>query len=64
MTVKSDLKKAAAAGLVAKGTYMSAAESTQDMSAKTKYEEMAKEMDKHMEFLNSRLSYLEDNTIV
>ncbi len=64
MTVKSDIKKAAAAGMAAKGTYLMAAESTQDMSAKGRYEEMAKDLDKHLEFLNSRLAYLEENTLI
>lgn len=64
MTVKSDLKKAVAAALAAKGTYLMAAESTQDMSAKTRYEEMASDVDKHVEFLNNRLTYLGENTLL
>lgn len=64
MTVKSDLKKAVAAALAAKGTYLTAAESTQDQSARTKYEEMSMDVDRHIEFLNNRLQYLNDNTLL
>ncbi|HWP95620.1 MAG TPA: DUF1657 domain-containing protein [Syntrophomonadaceae bacterium] len=64
MTVKSDLKKAVAAAMAAKGSYLTAAESTQDPSAKNKYEEMAMDADKHVEFLNSRIQYLTDNTLL
>jgi hypothetical protein len=41
MTVKSDLEKAVASAESAKGTYLVAAQSTEDATAKQKYEEMA-----------------------
>lgn len=58
MTVQSDLKKAVAAAESAKGTYLMAAESTEDQTAKSTYQQMSQEMDKHVSYLNSRLSYL------
>ncbi len=64
MTVISDLKKATAAAMVAKGTYMTAAESTEDVSAKSHYEEMVNELDKHIQFLNGRITYLDENIIL
>lgn len=58
MTVQSDLKKAVAAAEAAKGTYLMAVESTEDQSAKSMYQKMAQEMDAHVDYLNSRVSYL------
>ena len=58
MTVKSDLKKAIASAQSAKGTYLVAAESTEDQSAKDRYQQMASDIDVHLEYLNSRLDYL------
>jgi rubrerythrin len=58
MTVQSDLKKAIASAQAAKGTYLMAAESTEDQSAKDRYQQMACDMDVHLEYLNSRLDYL------
>jgi rubrerythrin len=58
LTVQSDLKKAIASAQAAKGTYLMAAESTEDQSAKERYEQMASEMDNHLDYLNSRLQYL------
>ncbi|HCJ57238.1 DUF1657 domain-containing protein [Lutispora sp.] len=58
MTVQSDLKKAIASAEAAKGTYSMAAESTEDQTAKQKYEEMKVDMDKHLMYLNNRLNYL------
>ena len=61
MTVQSDLKKAIASAEAAKGTYAMAAESTEDQSAKQKYQEMKTDMDKHLMYLNNRLNYLTNN---
>lgn len=58
MTVQSDLKKAIASTEAAKGTYAMAAESTEDQTAKQKYEEMKIDMDKHLMYLTNRLNYL------
>ena len=58
MTVKSDLEKAVASAESAKGTYLVAAQSTEDATAKQKYEEMAMNIESHVSYLNSRLDYL------
>jgi len=58
LTVKSDLQKAVASAQAAKGTYLMAAQSTEDQSAKQQYEQMAMDIDNHMDYLNSRLDYL------
>jgi rubrerythrin len=64
MTVQSDLKKAIAAAEAAKGTYSMAAEATQDQTAKDEYQQMSSDMDRHLMFLNNRLSYLDkSNTL-
>jgi rubrerythrin len=61
MTVKSDLEKAVASAESAKGTYLVAAQSTEDATAKQKYEEMAMNIDSHVSYLSSRLDYLNSN---
>ena len=58
MTVQSDLQKAIAACEAAKGTYKVMAQSTEDQSAKQMYNEMSTDLEKHILFLNGRLSYL------
>lgn len=58
MTVKSDLEKALASAESAKGTYMVAAQSTEDQTAKQKYEQMANDINNHISYLNSRVQYL------
>jgi rubrerythrin len=58
LTVQSDLQKAVASAQSAKGTYLMAASSTEDTSAKQRYEAMAGEMDSHLSYLSSRLQYL------
>lgn len=62
MTVKSDLQKAVASAQSAKGTYLMAAQSTQDSSAQQRYEAMAADIDSHMSYLNSRLQYLDSSS--
>ena len=64
MTVKSDLQKAVASAESAKGTYLVAAQSTEDATAKQKYEEMAMNIDSHVTFLNSRIDYLNGSNIL
>ena len=55
MTVRNDLKKAIAAAEAAQGTYAMAAESTDDPSAKQKYQQMKADIDNHLMFLNNPL---------
>jgi rubrerythrin len=64
MTVKSDLEKAVASAESAKGTYLVAAQSTEDITAKQKYEQMAKDMENHVSYLSSRLDYMNNSKIV
>jgi rubrerythrin len=56
MTVKKDLEEAVAAAESAKGTYAAFATSTDDQSAKTMFEQMSQDMDRHIVQLNSRVS--------
>ncbi|MFZ3172655.1 MAG: DUF1657 domain-containing protein [Carboxydocellales bacterium] len=58
MTVQTDLKKAAAAAQSALGSYQTFAESTQDQAAKLMYQELAVDMERHVDVLNARLKYL------
>ncbi|MDA8212981.1 MAG: DUF1657 domain-containing protein [Clostridia bacterium] len=58
MTVQTDLKKALAAAQSALGSYETFAESTQDQAAKQMYQELASDMQRHVDVLNSRLTYL------
>lgn len=58
LTVQSDLQKAVAACESAKGTYKVMAQSTEDQSAKQIYTEMSSDLEKHLSYLNGRLSYL------
>lgn len=62
MTVKSDLQKAIASAESAKGTYLVAAQSTEDPSAKQRYEQMAKDVDSHLSYLSSRVEYLNNSS--
>jgi rubrerythrin len=64
MTVKSDLKKAVASAEAAKGTYAMFAESTDDPTAKAMFEQMQQDMQRHVDMLNGRLSYITDNNIL
>jgi rubrerythrin len=64
MTVKSDLEKAVASAQSAKGTYLVAAQSTEDATAKQRYEEMAMNIDSHVTYLNSRMDYLNGSNIL
>lgn len=62
MTVKSDLQKALASAQSAKGNYATFAASTDDQSAKQMFQEMERDMDRHIAQINSRLNYVNTNT--
>lgn len=61
MTVKKDLEKALAAAESAKGTYSSFATATDEQGAKTMFEQMSQDMDRHIAQLNSRISSTAEN---
>lgn len=61
MTVQTDLQKNVAQAQSLLGSYSMAASSTQDRMAKKMYNEMAQDMQRHVDSLNARLSYLEKN---
>ena len=61
MTVQSDLQKAIASCESAKGSYSLMAESTEDTQAKQMFNQMSSEVDRHLEYLNDRLNYLNEN---
>jgi rubrerythrin len=61
MTVQSDLQKAVAQCQSLLGTYEVSATSTQDQAAKKMFQELAQDMQRHIDHLNNRLSYLEKN---
>jgi rubrerythrin len=58
LTVQADLKKALAAAENAKGSYATFAESTEDQMAKAMFQQMAQDMDSHIQQLSSRMNYL------
>ena len=58
MTVQQDLQKAVASAQAALGTYETFAQSTQDQSAKQMFQELSGEMSRHVDMLNSRLTYV------
>jgi len=61
MTVQSDLQKTVAGAKTLLGSYEMFASSTQDQAAKTMFKELAQDMQRHIDSLNNRLSYLEKN---
>ena len=61
MTVQQDLEKAVASAQSALGTYSMFATSTQDQSAKQMFKDMSRDMQRHMDMLNSRLTYVTQN---
>lgn len=61
MTVKSDLQSALAAAQSALGTYAMFCDSTEDPAAKQMFQQMQQDMQRHIDFLNSRLNYLNQN---
>ncbi len=58
MTVQADLQKAVASAQSALGTYQVFAQSTEDQSAKQMFQELSRDMQRHVDMLNSRLTYL------
>jgi len=60
MTVQSDIQKAIASCESAKGTYSMMAQSTEDMQAKQMYNVMKADIDRHLQYLNGRLGFLND----
>ncbi|MGE4283387.1 MAG: DUF1657 domain-containing protein [Clostridia bacterium] len=61
MTVQSDLQKAIASCEAARGSYSMMVQSTEDQSAKNMFNEMKMDIEKHINYLNSRLSYINQN---
>lgn len=61
VTVQQDLQKAVASAQSALGTYEMFSESTQDQSAKTMFKQMAQDAQRHVQILQSRLQYLNQN---
>lgn len=61
MTVQSDIQKAIASAEAAKGSYAMMAQSTEDQQAKNMFNGMKSDIDRHLQFLNDRLNYLNSN---
>lgn len=61
MTVQQDLQKAVAAAQSALGTYSTFAQSTQDQTAKQMFQELSSDLQRHVNMLNGRLDYLNQN---
>lgn len=61
MTVQSDLQKAIASCEAAKGSYSMMTQSTEDQQAIQMFNEMKSDIDKHIQYLNNRLNYLNQN---
>lgn len=59
MTVQQDMKKAVASAEAAQGSYLVFANATQDQSAKHMFQNMANDMQRHIEQLKSRVEYLD-----
>lgn len=61
MTVQSDLQKAIAQAESMQGTYANFATSTQDPAAKKMFQEFEADMLKHINSLQGRLNYVQQN---
>jgi len=61
MTVQSDLQKSVAQAESLKGSYDTFATSTLDNAAMKMFQEMSQDMQRHIDSLNTRLSYIEKN---
>lgn len=61
MTVKSDLQSAIAACESTKGSFSMMAQSTEDQQVKQTFEQMSSDIDRHLQFLNGRLQFLNEN---
>lgn len=60
MTVQSDIQKAIASCEAAKGSYAMMSQSTEDTQAKQMYTIMKADIDRHLQYLNGRLTFLND----
>ncbi|NLJ77972.1 MAG: DUF1657 domain-containing protein [Tissierellia bacterium] len=61
MTVQSDLQQAIASCEAAKGSYCMMAQATEDQQAKHMFDQMASEVENHIQYLSDRLNYLNEN---
>ncbi|MDR7855977.1 DUF1657 domain-containing protein [Tissierella sp.] len=61
MTVQSDLQQAIASCEAMKGSYSMMAQATEDNQAKNMFNRMGTEVESHLQFLNTRLDYLNQN---
>jgi len=61
MTVKSDLQKAIASSEASKGSYAMMGDATEDPQAKQMYNIMKADMDRHLQYLNDRMNFLNQN---
>jgi hypothetical protein len=61
LTVQSDLEKVIAYCEAIKGNYAIMAHSTEEQQVKNMFNNMKTDIEKHMEFLNGRLEYLNSN---
>lgn len=59
MTVQGELQRAMAIAEAAKGNYLLFAAQTEDQKAQQIYTEMAEDMDRHAQILQSRMDFLE-----
>lgn len=64
MTVQQDLEQAVAAVKMQQGMYAKFESDAQDQSTKKMYNEMSQDVKRHLESLNTRLSYLEKNNLL
>jgi rubrerythrin len=61
MTVQQDLEKAVASAESAQGTYLTFSSATQDQTNQQMFKTMAGDMQRHIDTLRDRLSYVTDN---
>jgi hypothetical protein len=59
MTVQSDLERAIAMAEASKGSYLLFAADSEDDKAKQVFQDMAQDMDRHVQILKSRKDYLD-----
>lgn len=59
MTVRNDLERAIAMANASKGSYMLFATESEDDKAKQVFQDMAEDMDRHVQILESRRDYLD-----
>ncbi|HYG57321.1 MAG TPA: DUF1657 domain-containing protein [Symbiobacteriaceae bacterium] len=61
MTVRSDLERSIAMAEANKGSYLLFATESEDEKAKTVFQDMAEDMERHVQILKSRVDYLDQN---